>query len=58
MDIETIEDLKEHPRYGDDACQLVDIVDEGDFSRITEYVSNRYPKSHPSCTLFIMFLTQ
>ena len=28
--------------------QLLDIIDEGDFSRITDYVSNRYPKSHPS----------
>ncbi len=46
--IETIEDLKEHPRYKDDACKLLDIIDEGDFSRITDYVSNRYPKSHPS----------
>jgi len=45
---QTIEDLREHPRYGDDACKLLDIVDEGDFSRITDYVSNRYPKSHPS----------
>jgi uncharacterized protein YprB with RNaseH-like and TPR domain len=45
---ENIEDLKEHPRYCDDACQLVEIVDEGDFSKITDYVSNRYPKSHPS----------
>ena len=45
---ETIEDLREHPRYGKDACNLVDIVDEGDFSKISEYVSNRYPKSHPS----------
>ncbi len=45
---QTIEDLKEHPLYGDDACKLLDIVDEGDFSSITDYVSNRYPKSHPS----------
>ena len=45
---ETIEDLKEHPRYGDDACHLVEIVDQGDYSTITDYVSNRYPKSHPS----------
>ena len=45
---QTIEDLREHPIYGDDACQLLDIVDEGEFSRITDYVSNRYPKSHPS----------
>ena len=45
---ENIEDLKQHPRYSDDACKLVNIVDEGDFSKITDYVSNRYPKSHPS----------
>jgi len=45
---ENIEDLREHPRYSDDACEVVDIVDEGDFSKITDYVSNRYPKSHPS----------
>ncbi len=45
---ETIEDLKEHPRYGTDACELTDIIDEGDFSKITDYVSNRYPKSHPT----------
>ncbi len=45
---ENIEDLKQHPRYSEDACQLVDIVNEGDFSKITDYVSNRYPKSHPS----------
>jgi uncharacterized protein YprB with RNaseH-like and TPR domain len=44
----TIEDLKEHPRYGDEACRIVEIVDQGDFSSITNYVSNRYPKSHPS----------
>ena len=45
---ETIEDLREHPRYSNDACEIVEIVEEGDFSRITDYVSNRYPKSHPS----------
>jgi len=45
---ENIEDLKQHPKYSDDACKLVNIVDEGDFSKITDYVSNRYPKSHPS----------
>jgi uncharacterized protein YprB with RNaseH-like and TPR domain len=45
---ETIEDLKEHPRYGTDASQLTDIIDEGDFCKITDYVSNRYPKSHPT----------
>ena len=45
---ENIEDLKQHPRYSEDACQLVDIIDKGDFSKITEYISNRYPKSHPS----------
>ena len=46
--VQTIEDLKEHPRYSDDACRLLEIVDEGDFSRITNYISTRYPKSHPS----------
>ena len=45
---ETIEDLKEHPRYGTDACELTDLINEGDFSKITDYVSNRYPKSHPT----------
>jgi uncharacterized protein len=45
---ENIEDLMEHPSYSEDACQLVEIVDEGNFSKITDYVSNRYPKSHPS----------
>ncbi len=45
---ETIEDLKEHPSYSDDACQLLEIVDEGDYSKVTKYVSNRYPKSHPT----------
>ncbi len=40
---ETIEDLREHPRYSNDACEIVEIVEEGDFSRITDYVSNRYP---------------
>ena len=43
-----LRNLREHTRYGEDACQLADIVDEGDFSKITDYVSNRYPKSHPS----------
>ncbi len=45
---QTIEDLRDHPRYAADACEIVDIVDKGDFLRINEYVSNRYPKSHPS----------
>ena len=45
---QTIDDLREHPTYSTDACQLYDIVDEGDFSKITSYVSSRYPKSHPA----------
>ncbi len=45
---ESIEDLREHPTYSADACQLYDIVDEGDFSKITDYISTRYPKSHPT----------
>jgi uncharacterized protein len=44
---QTIEDLRDHPRYAVDACEIVDIVDQGDFYRINEYVSNRYPQSHP-----------
>jgi uncharacterized protein len=43
-----VDDLMEHPRYSTDACDLVEILDEGDIKRITEYVNNRYPKSHPS----------
>ena len=29
-------------------ADLLEIVDEGDYSSITNYISNRYPKSHPS----------
>ena len=35
---ETIENLREPTLDGKDACNLVDIVDEGDFSKISEYV--------------------
>lgn len=44
----TIEDLREHPSYSTKACEVLDIIDEGDITNITNYVTGRYPKSHPS----------
>ncbi len=45
---QTVEDLKEHPTYSGEACKLLDLLDEGNTSNITDYVTCRYPKSHPS----------
>ncbi len=44
----TVADLREHPKYSKDACKLVELLDEGDTNNITNYVTCRYPKSHPS----------
>ncbi len=44
----TVDDLREHPSYSEEACKLMDILDEEDITNITDYVTGRYPKSHPS----------
>ena len=44
----SVDDLIEHPTYTKDASDLVNILDEGDINKITDYVNGRYPKSHPS----------
>lgn len=53
---ETIEDLTKHPKYTNDACEIVEIVNEGDFSKIINCILNRYPKSHPSTIYSSCFL--
>ena len=44
----TVEDLQEHPTYSGEACKIVELLDAGDTNSITNYVTCRYPKSHPS----------
>lgn len=53
----TVEDLREHPSYCDEACKLLDILDEENITDITNYVTGRYPKSHPSALYSSCFST-
>ena len=43
----TIGDMVEHPRFGDSASHLLEVVEECDASRLSECIACRYPKSHP-----------
>ncbi|KAF5063445.1 RNase_H superfamily protein [anaerobic digester metagenome] len=42
-----LRDLVEHPRFGESASTLLEVIDESDASRLSECISCRYPKSHP-----------
>ncbi len=44
---DTIQDLTEHPRFCDEASQFLEIIDECDSSKISEWICRWYPKSHP-----------
>jgi uncharacterized protein len=44
----SVDDLMEHPSYSNDACDLIEILDDENVGKLTEYVTNRYSKSHPS----------
>jgi len=43
----TIEDLAEHDKHKEEACQLLKIMDDGDTCSTVDWISNWYPKSHP-----------
>ena len=43
----TIEDLCEHERFSKEATELVNIIDNCDTCRTSDWISNWYPKSHP-----------
>lgn len=52
----TIQDLQDHPTYNEDACKIMELMDEGEFSSLSEYVTGRYSKSHPSALYSTCFL--
>lgn len=43
----TIEDLVEHPRFGNDAKKFLEVLDRCDISGVIDWISRWYPKSHP-----------
>lgn len=42
----TMEDLKEHPRFGPEARKFLELVGKGDTCQIVDWISHRFPKSH------------
>jgi len=43
----TIEDLKEHPRFGYEAKKFLKIIDDCDTCQIVDWIGHWFPKSHP-----------
>ncbi|MBM4241612.1 MAG: hypothetical protein FJ150_08140 [Euryarchaeota archaeon] len=39
-------DLEEHPQYGPEATELMEILESSDAKRITERICRRLPRSH------------
>lgn len=52
----TIQDLQDHPSYNQEACKIMELIDQGEFSTLSEYVTGRYSKSHPSALYSTCFL--
>ncbi len=43
----TIEDLKDHPRFGAEARRCLEIIDQGDMPQLIGWLVHWLPKSHP-----------
>jgi len=43
----TIEDLTEHPRFGDEAIKFLETLDRCDTANILNWIERWFPKSHP-----------
>lgn len=45
--IHTVDDLADHPRFGDGAREVIDLLDRGDRLELFNLISFRYTRSHP-----------
>lgn len=52
----TIDDLRDHRIYRNDACKITEMLDCGEFKSLSEYVTGRYSKSHPTALYTSSFL--
>lgn len=49
----TIEDLKDHKRFGDEAKEFLDLLDKGNTTEIMDHLVHWLPRSHP----LVLFLS-